>query len=78
MAELKDPLNNRAVKNCPVPYQSSLSEEETFVGKTVNWVLVRDFLKREGKLNKKILLQIVSMAQAIFSKNLFIQERKLT
>ena len=62
MAELKDPLNNRVVKNSQVPYQKSLTEEEVFKGKGTNWVLIRDFLKREGKLTKKILLDIVKKA----------------
>ena len=46
MAELKDPLGNRTVKNCPVPYQKSLTEEQVFNNKGANWTLIRDFLKR--------------------------------
>ena len=78
MSELKDPVNNRVVKNCPVPYQKSLTEEQVFSGKTVNWVLVRDFLKREGKLTKKLLIDLVKRAEAIFSKLTIMQRKKQT
>ena len=46
MSELKDPINKRVVKNCPVPYQKSLTQEQVFTGMTVDWVLLKDFLKR--------------------------------
>lgn len=46
MPELKDPLGNRMVKNCPLPYQKSLTEQELYEGSTVNWSLLKDFLKR--------------------------------
>ena len=78
MAELKDPLNNRTVKNCPVPFQKSLTEENIFTGKTVNWPLLRDFLKREGKLTKPLLLNLVKKAQSIFSRTFIIQRSNLT
>lgn len=78
MAELKDPLGNRVVKNCPVPYQKSLTEENIFTGKTVNWCLLRDFFKREGKLTKPLLLSLVKKAEAIFSKESVMQRRNQT
>lgn len=76
MSELQDPIKNRVVKNCPMPYQRSLTEEQVFTGKTLNWVLLRDFLKREGKLTKKILIELIKKAETIFSIRALMQRRR--
>lgn len=41
MTELKDPIGNRVVKNCPLPFQQSLTEKQLFNDTTVNWSLLR-------------------------------------
>ena len=44
--ELKDPINNRKVKDLLLPYQRSLTSEQLFVGGKVDYKLVMKFLKR--------------------------------
>lgn len=73
MAELKDPLNNRKNKACPLPYQRSLTQEQLFVGQSVNVDLLKEFLRREGKLDKELLLTLIKMASKIFSKQFLMQ-----
>lgn len=78
MAELQDPLSNRVVKSSPTPYQKSITHDNVFTSKTVNWILMRDFLRREGKLEKKILLEVIKRAQTIFSNCPLIQGNSQT
>jgi hypothetical protein len=44
--ELKDPANNRQVKDVPLPYQKSLTSEQLFIEGKVNYKLLQKFLKR--------------------------------
>lgn len=47
MTELKDPLNNRKVKECPSPFQRSLTDKQLFKANGgVNINELKDFLKR--------------------------------
>jgi hypothetical protein len=67
MSELKDPLNTRVVKSVPIPYQQSLTDEQLFPGEAVlNWSLLREFLRREGKLSKAILMQLIMRGLKMF------------
>jgi len=66
MTELKDPIGNRVAKNCPLPFQQSLTEKQLFTDMTVNWLLLKDFLKREGKLTKQLLINLIKKAKQIF------------
>ena len=52
--ELKDPLKNRKINNTPLPYQRSLSFEQLFPDDTVDHKILIKFLKREGRLQKKL------------------------
>lgn len=74
MSELKDPLNNRVVKTSSLPYQTSLTEEQVFKGTGVDWSLIRDFFKREGKLQKDILMSLIDKAKIMLSTSIFILE----
>ena len=65
MSQLKDPLNNRVVKDCTLPFQTSLTQKDLFKDEKVDWKLVRDFLKHEGKLDKSILLLLIKKAVSI-------------
>lgn len=66
MTELKDALGNRVVKTAPLPFQQSLTEQQLFINNSVNWELLREFLKREGKLNKTLLLALIKKARELF------------
>ena len=49
--ELKDPKGDRAVKTVPPPPQRPLSSSQIFVSsKECNWKLLREHLKRGGKI----------------------------
>lgn len=54
--ELKDPTKNRKVNSIPLPYQRSLSFEQLFPADSVDYKILQKFLKREGKLSKKLFL----------------------
>ena len=71
MDPLKDPLNNRVVKSLPPPPHKPLSSKHIFKGDKINWSLMRDFLKKEGRIDVKDFLKIIDMAQHIFGKLVF-------
>ena len=41
MTELKDPIGNRVAKNCPLPFQQSLTQQQLFTDSAVNWSVLR-------------------------------------
>lgn len=42
MSQLKDPLNNRTVKDCVLPFQQSLTQKQLFNDdSTTNWSLLK-------------------------------------
>ncbi len=64
--ELKDPTKNRKVNTTPLPYQRSLSQEQLFPGDTVDYKILMKFYKREGKLNKKLYMELLKRARLVF------------
>jgi hypothetical protein len=65
--ELKDPVKNRKIATAPLPYQRSLTYEQVFLkGENVDYKLLLKFYKREGKLQKKIYLELVKRARLVF------------
>lgn len=71
MEPLLDPLNNRVVKNLPPPPHRPLATNLMFKGDKVNWSLVRDFLKKEGRIAIKDMLKLIDMALHVFGNTLF-------
>jgi hypothetical protein len=65
--ELKDPLKNRKVTTFPMPYQKSLTYEQLFTGDSVDCKILQKFLKREGRLSKKLYLELLKKAKHLFS-----------
>ena len=76
--ELKDPAKNRKVNTIPLPYQRSLSQEQLFAGAGVDFKLLQKFLKREGKLSKKLFLELVRRAKELLSNTVSIQKMSPT
>ena len=66
MEPLKDPLNNRVVKSLPPPPHRPLSSSLIFKGDKINWSLMRDFLKKEGRIDRKDFMKILDMAIHVF------------
>jgi serine/threonine-protein phosphatase 2B catalytic subunit len=66
MDPLTDPLNNRVVKNLPPPPHRPLDSKLMFKGDKVNWSLMRDFLKKEGRVGLKEMMKLLDMAIAVF------------
>jgi hypothetical protein len=66
--ELKDPAKNRRVNTTPVPYQRSLSQEQLFPADAVDHKILLKFYKREGRLNKKLYLELIRRARLVFRK----------
>jgi hypothetical protein len=68
--ELKDPVKNRKVNTAPLPYQRSLTFQQLFPqGDIVDYKLLLNFYKREGKLQKKTYLELVKRARLVFGKS---------
>jgi len=68
MELLKDPTNSRMVKTAPLPPQRPLSTEQIFKDGSIDWRLLRAYLKKEGKVTKQDFVTIIKMASNIFSK----------
>jgi hypothetical protein len=64
--ELKDPLKNRRVTTIPLPYQKSLSHDQLFPGDIVDCRILQKFLKREGRLSKKLYMDLLKKVKHIF------------
>jgi serine/threonine-protein phosphatase 2B catalytic subunit len=69
MEPLKDPKSDRVVKTVPLPPHRPLSSELLFGGKPINWELLRDHLKKEGRVQLDDILKILDMASEILSKD---------
>lgn len=68
--ELKDPKGDRAVKTVPPPPQRPLSSSQLFVSsKECNWRLLRDHLKRGGKIEQQEFIKIIELTCAILSNS---------
>lgn len=76
--ELKDPGKNRKINTTPMPYQRSLSYDQLFPNDSVDYKILLKFYKREGKLNKKLYLELLKKAKHIFSTYTFTQRRNPT
>lgn len=77
--ELKDPKGDRAVKTVPPPPQRPLSSAEIFVGnKSCNWKLLRDHLKRGGKIEQNEFIKIIELTSAILSNSVVMQRTSPT
>ena len=64
--ELKDPTKNRKINTSPMPYQRSLSHDQLFPKDVVDYKMLLKFYKREGKLSKKLYLELLKRAKHIF------------
>lgn len=68
MEPLKDPKCDRVVKTVPLPPHRPLSSELLFGGKPpVNWELLRDHLKKEGRVNIEDVFKMLDMCSEILS-----------
>ena len=67
MDALKDPQGSRVVKSLPLPPQRPLPSSEIFKDGKVDWVLLRAFLKKEGKIAREDFHKLVKIATSIFS-----------
>ena len=72
---LKDPLGDRFVKDLPLPPQFPLSHDSLFPPQLKygsveipNWVTLKDFLVREGRITKEDLVYIIRGVINIMSK----------
>lgn len=73
--ELKDPGNTRQINTIPVPYQKSLTREQLFPAAGVDFKLLQKFLKREGKLQKALFVELVKKTKSIIGSPNFIQNQ---
>lgn len=72
MTELQDPLHNRVFNSIPMPYQKPLKLDQLFPSSgNIDWRLLKDFFKREGKLEKTVLLTLITKAENILSNCYF-------
>jgi hypothetical protein len=62
MEPLKDPDGTRKVKGLPPPPHKPLATHLIFDNNTVNWKLIKDFLKKEGKISKSDFITMIRMA----------------
>ena len=67
MELLKDPNNTRMVKTLPLPPQKPLATDQIFKDSTIDWRLLRAYLKKEGKIARSDFITIIKMATNIFS-----------
>ena len=69
MEELIDPKSDRVVKSLPAPPQRPLTSSNLFLSSnTIDWKLLRDHLKREGRVGTAELVQMLDVAGWIISK----------
>jgi serine/threonine-protein phosphatase 2B catalytic subunit len=66
MELLKDPNNTRVCKGLPLPPQRPLRQELLFPKTGINLPLLKDFLRKEGRLAFEDYVRIVREATAIF------------
>ena len=75
---LVDSLNDRIVKSLPSPIAKPLDHKLLFPGRlkrgdmeVPDWILLKEFMAREGRLSKGDLVQIVRGVMEVMSKCLF-------
>lgn len=68
MELLKDPGNTRVFKGLPLPPQKPIKTELLFQNGQVQVPILKEFLKKEGKVRFEDFRRIVSEATQIFSK----------
>jgi hypothetical protein len=64
------------VSSIPLPYQRSLSFEQLFPADGVDYKILTKFLKREGKLGKKLYVELLKRAKAVFRTRIATQSRR--
>ena len=67
MELLKDPGNTRVYKGLPLPPQKPLRSDLLFQNGTIQLGLLKEFLKKEGKVSVEDYKKIVKQAIHIFS-----------
>ncbi len=70
MELLKDPGNTRVFKGLPLPPQKPIKTELLFQNGQVQVPILKEFLKKEGKVRFEDFRRIVSEATQIFSKSI--------
>ncbi len=73
MELLKDPGNTRVFKGLPLPPHRPLRSELLFRKGTVQVGLLKDFLKREGRMHNEDYCKIIREATQLFSKQMAIK-----
>ena len=69
MELLPDPLKDRVIKEVLPPPQQPIDSSKLFTkNNLINYELLKEHLMKEGKLYKKDLMEIISMAVGIFKK----------
>lgn len=70
MEPLKDPLNDRFLKNLEPPPARSLFHELLFPKSEdiPDWIQLKSHLEKQGQVSKQDLLQIITIVKSIFSK----------
>ena len=77
--DLKDPKGDRVVRTVPPPPQRPLLDSQIFLSNTeCNWKLLRDHLKRGGKIEQKEFVKMIDITTSILSTPLFTQGTNLT
>ena len=67
-SDMKDPKGDRVVKSVPPPPQKPLLSSQLFLNnKMCDWKLLRDHLKRGGKIEQAEFIKIIEMVSAILS-----------
>ena len=66
------------MSNTPLPYQRSLSFEQLFQGESVDHKILMKFLKREGRLSKKLYEELIKRTKHIISMTPPTQNKSLT
>lgn len=73
MQELADPKHDRVVKSMPAPPHRPLTAYGLFLpNNRVDWKLLRDHLKREGRVGTAELIQMLDVASWIVRNNMVI------
>jgi serine/threonine-protein phosphatase 2B catalytic subunit len=76
--QLKDPNNTRVVKELPLPPERPLDTAQIFRDNLVDWRLVRQHIKNEGRIAKDDFFTLIIKATAIFSTPSSTQSRNPT
>jgi serine/threonine-protein phosphatase 2B catalytic subunit len=68
MEELKDPKKDRMVKALPPPPQRPLASHLVFKeNNEVDWVVLRDHLKKEGRVAQADVIKLIDLVSFIVS-----------